>query len=497
MPPEAPNNVIRYAPLWVHLSVYVLTCLIAAVPFYLGYGPFLVLVDYFSGTAVPKSFSPEQTAALLALFLGAPALFTLGYLMAMRIKISPLAAVFRAMAGSRDHAVPDWFPGLVFCVAASIGLYDLAQTGAFSRLGAWVDYGQWIQARWGLFSTLGYFNFVNLYLIVPLSAAWAILTVQGAGLWRQAARWIPVAIVVALTFFLFQKKALITALIIIFGAMLLHRALSEGWGRRLTWLFAAGTGLLAVVYFLLVVLPVYSETSKTADEVLKPAAQQQEATQQQEQNRSRGAAVVSLLGPDREAHVLVYALLAPMTRTSAPAMYYPIVFPEHHGYFGLDLGQDILGWGSMPDDNRVVWKYMYPDMPGGSVAAPFQFVLYSQVGTGWSLMLSALLGALCGVLWQGIVTGDGDRAWRSLMGAVLLLFSIYLAIDSLRGSLVASYGVIWGWLFISLSFFIGRLLKRRQEFEPARLTALTETTREADSSKPQDGFGRVGGYPLP
>ena len=98
MRPDASNNVIRYAPLWVHLSVYALTCLIAAIPFYLGYYPFLVLVDYFSGTAVPTSFSPEQRAALLALFLGAPALFTLGYLMAMRIKIPALAAVSRAMA---------------------------------------------------------------------------------------------------------------------------------------------------------------------------------------------------------------------------------------------------------------------------------------------------------------------------------------------------------------------------------------------------------------
>ena len=77
--------------------------------------------------------------------------------------------------------------------------------------------------------------------------------------------------------------------------------------------------------------------------------------------------------------VLLYSVMAPLTRTSAPAIYYSIVFPERHEFYGLDIGQDILGFGRMPDDNRVVWDHMYPGSPGGAVSAPFQFVSYSQV----------------------------------------------------------------------------------------------------------------------
>jgi hypothetical protein len=143
-------------------------------------------------------------------------------------------------------------------------------------------------------------------------------------------------------------------------------------------------------------------------------------------------------------------------------MHYPKVFPDQHDYYGLDIGQDILGFGGMPNDNLVIWKHMYPNLPGAAGAA-YQFALYSQVGVIWALMLSTMVGAALGVMWQIILADDLSPVWRSLMGSVLILFSIYLAIDSIRGSLLASYGLIWAWLFISLSCFIGRLFNRRQE----------------------------------
>lgn len=108
---------------------------------------------------------------------------------------------------------------------------------------------------------------------------------------------------------------------------------------------------------------------------------------------------------------------------------------------------------------------MYPNLPGGSACAPYQFALYSQVGVGWTLLLCAMIGALLGWGWQVILECDISRVWRSLMGAVLMLFSIHLAIDSVRGSLLASYGLIWAWLFIGIFFFIGRIFQRRFELK--------------------------------
>lgn len=448
------NLLVRYAPLWAHLSVYALTCLIAAAFLYFGYRPVVVFVEYFSGAIVPTHYSSQQTAVLWALLLGAPALFAFGFVAALRIRLG--GALFRKIAGRSDWDAPVWIPVLMFGAAASVGAYDLLRAGAFAKLSVWGDYGAWVEGRWALFSTLGYFNFVNLYLILPVSAAWVILSIPGGGWKALAARLIPLAVVIVLTLLLFQKKALIVSLIIIFGAVLLHRIFSKPWTRRLTRTFVATTGLLASIYFLLVVLPVFLETSRTANQVF--IQQEEKGNQQEKKLLMLRKEINSMIGSHRSAHIFVYAALAPMTRTSLPAMYYPIVYPELQGYYGFDFGQDILGFGGMPDDNLVIWKHMYPGLPGGA-GAPYQFALYSQVGVVWTLLLCAMVGMVLGAMWQGILAGDISRVWRSLMGTVLILFSIYLAIDSIRGSLLASYGLIWAWLFISLSFFIGRLLQ--------------------------------------
>jgi hypothetical protein len=74
------NSMMRYAPVWVHLFVYVVTCLFAATVFYFDYRPVVVLVEYFSGAIIPKEYTLQEAAVLWALLLGAPFLFTLGFL---------------------------------------------------------------------------------------------------------------------------------------------------------------------------------------------------------------------------------------------------------------------------------------------------------------------------------------------------------------------------------------------------------------------------------
>jgi len=49
------NSMVRYAPVWVHLFVYVLTCLIAAIVFFFDYRPVVVFVEYFPGQSYQKT----------------------------------------------------------------------------------------------------------------------------------------------------------------------------------------------------------------------------------------------------------------------------------------------------------------------------------------------------------------------------------------------------------------------------------------------------------
>lgn len=149
--------------------------------------------------------------------------------------------------------------------------------------------------------------------------------------------------------------------------------------------------------------------------------------------------------------VFLYATLAPFTRTSAPAIMYAVVFPNLHPYYGLDVGQDLIGIGSMPNDNIVVWHALFPNTPNGAVAAPVQFVWYSQVGLLPSIALCFGLGFLMGYGWKRtVIDWETSSAVRSVLGAAWVLLALYIAIDSLRNSLIASYGILWALLFLLL-----------------------------------------------
>ncbi|WP_263260788.1 hypothetical protein [Pseudomonas sp. RIT-PI-S] len=509
---------IRYAPLILHLSFYATTCFIGALLFYFGYGPFLLLVDYFSGIAIPVPYPKEHARDLLLLLFVAPLMLSIGYAIAIRYRLKALEKFIGVLEGKSDHTIPKWFPLIIFAVLAVLGSVAVARGGGFDHLGAWNNYGVWVQARWALFATLGFFSFVNLYTLLAVATAWVYLACPMKGMGGWMLRALCLALLLLLAFFLFQKRVLVTSLLFIIFVVVLHRVLEFGWERNVKRLLLFSIVAVTCLYFLLVVAPVYSTSSQTADQVIQQAADKidseisesseeklpalngkgsdtpvssdplsihtpaQSKAQAQAQaqtkaklheeakakakadeqirNEQREKGIHGLLGSQRSLHVFFYSLLAPMTRTSAPAMFYPIIFPSNHAFYGFDFGQDILGIGAMPDDNKIVWQHMYPDTPGGSIAAPFQFVLYSQVGILGTILLCFIFGCVIGGLWRVVIEGRGDRVWRSLMGGILLMFSGYMALDSVRGSLLASYGVIWGWIFIILAFQIGRKFGR-------------------------------------
>jgi hypothetical protein len=124
-----------------------------------------------------------------------------------------------------------------------------------------------------------------------------------------------------------------------------------------------------------------------------------------------------------------------------------VIFPEKHPYYGLDVGQDLIGLGEFPDDTVVVWNYTNPDLAGTS-AAPYQFVLYSQVGLVGALAASVVVGLFLALLWRFSLFDAWPTEWRSLLGGLTMLLAVYIAIDSVRNSITVSYGVGWGFLFV-------------------------------------------------
>ena len=413
----------QYTPLALYAIVYVFTCLLGALILLWHLQPFVALFELFNGIAVPTLVTGE-IATNLRLLICAPLLFAVGYVLGMTIPVpkGPRRLAERLVANVNLEP-PWWLPQVFFYVLTLVAFLTLARAGSFSRISSWTNYYEFVDARGELFRHISLIGFVNIYLLVPTSAAWAVISAPRLnGMFWRMVRWNPLVMALFVALLLFQKKPAVVTLVIVVTALILRHG--PGDSRLVRRSVIAGSLAVLTVYFAAVVAPAYSSVSTSLE------------------NNVQGRYRI-----ESAPAIVAYAMLAPLTRTAAPALYYPRVYPRHHAFYGLDVGQDLLGFGQFPDDNIVVWNAMNPGLAGTS-AAPFQFSFYSQVGLKWTLMASALIGTMLALLWRVALAYVWPSIWRSLLGSLTILLSIYLGIESVRNSLTVSYGVGWGILFV-------------------------------------------------
>ena len=357
------------------------------------------------------------------------------------------------------------FANIVFYALLLWSLWSLSSGGAFSLLYTWSGYDDWVRARWTLFSSLSFFEFANIYMFLPTAAALVVLAIKPRGALDHGLRWLPTVLTLGVDLMIFQKKPLLLTLLSSGGALWLSAVLSRRAGlARDVMIAAVSCATLVTLYFALVLTP-YLLTQWGVHSELIAGRKPPSGTAQQEMAErlgfGRGRAPVEPpprpFGRPPQLIAADYAALSLIMRTPGPALYYPVVFPRQHPFYNLDLGQDILGIGSMPDDNHVVWRAMYPGIAGGA-AAPFNFVLYSQGGIAVSLLGAAVVGALAALCWLLALSSSGGVNIRSLLGVLLLLFTMHLSIDSLRNTAIVSYGFIWGGAFVLAAYAIENLL---------------------------------------
>jgi hypothetical protein len=471
------SGTFRYLPLIVFAVVYALSCVLGAVLIIAGYDPFIALFEYFSGTHVPSLTSAQRTTDLLLLIV-APLLLCAGYAAVTEFR-RPRGRTDDTANTREDHPVA---AQIVFWILAGGGIASLAAGGALGRAHSWLDYGSWIHARAANFQNLTFAEFVNLYVLVPTAAAWVVVATPSDTILRKLARWVPPAIAVLFTLLLYMRKAAIVVILLVAFAWMID--LRQRRRRGMPYLVAGTVIAVGVLYFAVVVAPVYSKASHAvaqahAATATTPAAHS-DATVTKPQLKALGKKVGF---HTRRESLLIYALASPLTRSSAPALWYPVIFPTHHPYFHLDVGVDILGVGTMPDDNIVVWNYLNPNLPGGTEMVPYQFVLYSQGGTAMAIGLSLLVGALLALLWRGTQALRVPAPWNALLGGLTMLLAVYIALDSLRNSTLVSYGVIWGFLFVGVAIVVTRIASRFVGARPSFAGPTLTYDRAQTSSK--------------
>jgi len=459
---------LRLAPMLAYTSVYLGTCLVGATLLLIHWRPFVALFEYFSGTSDP-TLTGRDLLVTLILLIAAPLVMWAGYILVTIAPLRPLEHLVTRFAPA-DLPQPRAVAVGLYLVLAAVSFALLAHAGSFSNLDSWLRYADWITARQTVFAHIGFAGFVVIYLLVPLAAAWVAIALPYRG-WGAAAAVAAAVVAVAIQVLLFQKKAAIVAMLIIVTTV----AIDVVARRRVRWMRWALVSAIAVAvlgYFALVVIPVYSEANQTVQTAVAAQGQkkpdptmtprQRKVSAEQSERMRNLRREVNL--DSREKAVALYALLSPLTRTSAASLYYAKVFPHRHAYYGFGIGD-----GRPTDDTRVVWDYMNPTLPGGSVAAPFQFGMFALWGTFGSLAAACVAGAGLALLWRVVFSDGQPRGWRSMFAALVVLLAIYLAIDSAQNSILVSYGVFWGFVFVVAIALTTRITGRR--YARARIPA--------------------------
>jgi hypothetical protein len=472
-------------PLLLFLVMYVFSCYIGVL-LLLSSDKFWAWTDLFSGPGLMPLDVTSFRVLIILLHLG-PLLFWLGYELAL--VASRRFWKWELFAEVEDKRSVERLSLILFAVSVTIAVFSLARGGAFSRLWVWSDYNAYVRARWHLFATLTFFEYVNLYTWLPLSAVFLLLCRR---------RWwmfgLVLGIVTFLQLSLFLKKSLLTSLVLI--SCTLWAYWLSGGGSRRTVRYSAWTkyGLalscsLYLVHSALTIRLVLSASggafvSEQADEVgraktvaaseagVPPSAPPGSPPRVSPGILSSAPSPVSpvIVKFDKQPNplrsgqgVVLYAVFSPLTRTSVPAIAYAELFPEKVPFYHVDVALDMLGFGRMPDDNLVVNDILWPYQKGGSVAVPFHFVLYSQGGLPVALLGSFLVGSFFSAVWYPLSRSRRLSMTGSLLAGLVLTFAWLNAIDSLRNNFLASYGMFWGALPVVVIYLWAEGNRRQRE----------------------------------
>ncbi|MFC4303466.1 hypothetical protein [Cohnella boryungensis] len=447
----------RRIPILVFFTIYFLTGYIGAMIMMFGPQSFWDWYVYFSGVTMPTLYY-DELFRMMVLFHIPPAVMWIGYEIYIYIK-------YRKSEDGQATRISDIrlsskFTLALFLISLLLSVVSIIRSGVALSISNWLDYNAFIQARYKLFETLNFFEFVNIYTILPVAASLLIIyIVESKPLFKRMLYSLLIIIsIVCVNIFIYQKKPLMTGLTIIVATLIIYffggqkpkLKISVKWMRSITGAVIS----MYVIYLALIIAPVISESSSAyiPSEAVVAA---------HEQNNSNGAATggqteekkirkifkefseQEVENTSRVKNLILYATMAPLNRTSPQMIVYPTIFPDLHAYYPVDLGQDIIGRGSMPDDNTVVWDALNPTQPGGSVAAPFHFVLYSQGGLSVAIIGSFLIGFLLSVGWQYVIGRNESASLQSALGGIIILFAVYIALDSARNSMTVSYGLMW------------------------------------------------------
>ncbi|WP_413570371.1 hypothetical protein ACLWBD_07440 [Bdellovibrio sp. HCB117] len=450
-------NTKNLLPLFFYLMCFLF---FNAVGVYLAvWGPAFYRQLYILNSGVSfLALDENQKTLLLQLMVWPVVGFVGGYLLILFFleKVRDRVEIFlQKTSKSRNFSEAEITTLLLSLILAGI---SVARAGSFSMMSTWFsNYTQWIAARYHLFEKLSSPEFINLYVIVPSVCsivAIRFLKLNKSKLLAAAL----VSIAVTLSAMLFQKRPILICFQIVFIAYLLEYLNAS----VIKKIIIAGVASI-LLYWLLIFLPTLAISETNIQSAVKYKQKSSVANEFEKKwnlTEEQIAVEVEAMEAAKSLPDSKKRLLAPVSalifRVSYPSVFYVAAYPDVYPHYGLDLVFNKVKW----TDNTDVWKLMWPHIENGSVAAPMQFVFYAQAGVWAAVGMSILTGIILAFLWWWSSIGGFANPLRAVQGSLVLLLAVFISMDSLRNSLLATYGIVWGVLLLELLVWIKLLVER-------------------------------------
>jgi hypothetical protein len=123
--------------------------------------------------------------------------------------------------------------------------------------------------------------------------------------------------------------------------------------------------------------------------------------------------------------------------------FYLSLFPSTVPYTGIDLGLDVIGLAPRPNENEIVFTYMYPQVTWaqGAAPAPAHVSAYAQAGLWFAVATLCVIGIFLAVLAK--IGKNIENPYRFAIYVQGLVLLYYLTQITLRGVLITNYGAVW------------------------------------------------------
>lgn len=339
---------------------------------------------------------------------------------------------------------------------------------------AWLNNNRYYTMRSVVMGRLSFWEFVLVYSILPTVVG---MSYQKGNKVRQVFFLCELAMYTVVNIYVFQKRPLITGMILIGMIVFLNHLDSiEKWNLKRTVIVGIGVGLvLYIVYATGILLNTIEKnksdtylvtTEKISVEDMEEIAGSTKAVKTDDTEIEEAMCRTFTL-EKAELHLSSFsfaqmmAAVGLLNRTAYATIVDVVFFPRYFSYYPLDLGLHMLGLGEAPDENIVAAKIMYPDADNpGATPVPFHVALYTQGGIVPAVAGAAVVGFCMGFFW--ILAIGGKHVLNYAFGAWICVFAVMIAMNSGPNALFSSDGAVWPVFLITMAYFCSLFLERKE-----------------------------------